>query len=183
MSMRRVEHAAEPKPSTSCRFASVQGNFDVAPIWHVLRKDGLKARAVRWLDEVSELMHDDIIDGARRLFGQFEIEHDVAGARAACPPFAFHGADADAGGADAESLLPLRDERVEVALKFATAKPFEVPLDFGGVVRVTGGDDEARLWARVGAFCNFRSRPAGSGLHLEQVIDAEELMLLPCGIV
>ena len=107
----------------------------------MLREDGLKARAVRRLDQVGELVQHHVFDGARRLRGEAAVEHDVARARAACPPFAFHGADSDAGGADAEPLLPFRDERVEAALEFAALEAFEVPLDFRGIARVAGVND------------------------------------------
>ena len=95
------------------------------------------------------------------------------------PPLAFHGADADAGGADAEPLLPLRDERVEAALEFAALEAFEVPLDFGGIVRVAGVDDEAG-WRFVGrGFDGGSSDPAGGGPHLQHVHCTKESVLLP----
>ena len=116
---------------------------------------------MRRLDQVGELVQHQVFDGARRLRGEAAVENDVARARAACPPLAFHGTDADAGGADAEPLLPLRDERVEAALEFAALEAFEVPLDFGGIVRVAGVNDEAG-WRLVGrGFDGGRLRPAG----------------------
>ena len=164
--------AASPR-----RHPAVEGGFDGVPIRHVLREDGLKARAVRRLDQVGELVQHQVFDGARRLFGQFEVEDDVARARAACPPLAFHGADADAGGADAEPLLPLRDEHVEAALEFAALEAFEVPLDFGGIVRVAGVDEEARL--RAGAVGLRPGAPTCRWPHLQPMVHPEEPVLLP----
>ena len=69
----------------------------------------------------------------------------------ACPPLAFHGADTDASGADAEPLLPLRDKRVKAALEFAALKAFEVTLDFGGIAGVAGVDEEEG-WRFSGGF-------------------------------
>ena len=123
-------------------------------------------------------MQHHIFDGARRLRGEAAVEHNVARARAACPPFAFHGADADAGGADAEPLLPLRDERVEAALEFAALEAFEVPLDFGGIVGVAGVDYEAG-WRFEARGFDGGSDPASGGPHLQHVHRTEEQVLLP----
>ena len=98
------------------RHPSVEGGFDLAPIGHVLGEDGLKSRAVRRFEEVSELVQDQIFNGTWRLLGEFEVENDVAGARAACPPLAFHGADANFGRLNAEALLPLRHQHVQALL-------------------------------------------------------------------
>ena len=160
------------------RHPAVEGGFDGAPIRHLLREDGLKARAVRRFDQVGELVQHHVFDGARRFRGEAAVKNDVARARAACPPLAFHGTDADASGADAEPLLPLRDERVEAALEFAALEAFEVPLDFGGIVRVAGVDDEAR-WRFVGrGFDGGGTEPAGGGPHLQHVHRPEEPVLL-----
>ena len=164
------------------RHPAVEGGFDGAPIRHVLREDGLKAWAVRRLDQVGELVQHHVFDGARRFRGEAAVKNDVARARAACPPLAFHGADADAGGADAEPLLPLRDERVEAALEFAALEAFEVPLDFGGIVWVAGLDDEA-WWRFGGAPDSLGSDPAGSGPHLEHVHRTEEPVRLSCHVL
>ena len=137
------------------------------PIRHVLGEDGLKARAVRRLDQVGELVQHHVFDGARRFRGEAAVKNDVARSRAACPPFAFHGADADAGGADAEPLLPLRDKRVKAALEFAALEAFEVPLDFGGIVGVAGVDDEAGLSFVGAGLGGFGSGPAGGGFDDE----------------
>ena len=159
------------------RHPAVEGGFDGAPIRHVFREDGLKARAVRRLDQVSELVQYQVFDGARRFRGEAAVKHDVARARAACPPLAFHGADADAGGADAEPLFPLRDECVKAALEFAALEAFEVPLDFGGIVRVAGVDDQAG-W-RSGGFDDLGSDPAGGAPHFQHMRRTEEPVLLP----
>ena len=82
-------------------------------------EDGLKARAVRRFEEVSQFVEHYVIDSGRRLFGQFEVEDDVAALRTACPPLAFHSADADGLGRDAESGTPRRHELVEARLQFA----------------------------------------------------------------
>ncbi len=85
----------------------------------MLGEDGLKACVVGCLDQVSEFVQHQIFDGAWRVLDELEVEHDVAGARAACPPLAFHGADADGLGRDAESGTPRRHELVEARLQFA----------------------------------------------------------------
>ena len=86
----------------------------------MLGEDGLKACVVGCLDQVSEFVQHQIFDGAWRVLDELEVEHDVAGARAACPPLALHGADADRlVVCDAEALLPLRHELVEARLQFA----------------------------------------------------------------
>ena len=64
-------------------------------------------------------MQYQIFDGAWRVLGELEVEHDVARARAACPPLAFHGADANLGGFHAEALFPFRHQRIEARLQFA----------------------------------------------------------------
>ena len=109
----------------------------------MLRKDGLEAVVVRCLDQVSELVQDQIFDGAWRMLGEFEVENDVSGARAACPPLALHGADANFGGLNAEALFPFWHEHVQALLQFAAVRPIDVALDFCGVARIAGVDDEA----------------------------------------
>jgi hypothetical protein len=89
------------------RYAAVEGGFDGAPIRHVLGEDGLKSRAVRRFEEVGQFVEHYVIDGGRRLFGQFEVEDDIAALRSARPPLAFHGADADGWGRDAEPGTPI----------------------------------------------------------------------------
>ena len=85
----------------------------------MLGEDGLEACVVGCLDQVSEFVQYQIFDGAWRVLDELEVEHDVAGARAACPPLAFHSADADGLGRDAESGTPRRHELVEARLQFA----------------------------------------------------------------
>ena len=172
-----VARAAAGSPPR--RHPAVEGGFDGAPIRHVLREDGLKTRAVRRLDQVGELVQHQVFDGVRRFRGEAAVKNDVARARAACPPLAFHGTDADAGGADAEPLLPFRDERVEAALELAAFEAFEVPLDFGSIVWVAGVDDEAgrRLVGR--GFDGGGSDPASGGPHFQHVYRTEEPVLLP----
>ena len=127
------------------RQAAVERGFDIAPIGHVLGEDGLKARSVRRFEEVSELVQDHIFDGTWRLLGEFEVEHDVAGARAACPPLAFHGANANFGGLNAEALLPLRHQHVQALLQFSAVRPVDVALDFRCIARVAGVHHDARF--------------------------------------
>ena len=74
-------------------------------------------------------MEHYVIDGSRRLFGQFEVEDDVAALRAARPPLASHGADADGWGRNAEPGTPCRYEFVEARLQFAAVQPIQVALE------------------------------------------------------
>jgi len=155
------------------RDAAVEGGFDGAPIRQVLGEDGLESRAVRRFEEVGQFMEHHVIDGGRRLFGQFEVEDDVAALRSARPPLAFHGADADGWGRDAEPGTPRRHELVEARVQFAAVQPIEVALDFGGVPWVAGVDEEAPLnGLRAGPLACRRP-------HLQPLADPEEPMLLP----
>ena len=88
--------------------AAVERRLDFSPIRQVLREDGLEAGVVGRLDQMSELVEHNVLDGAWRVLGELEVEHDVARARATCPPLALHGADANFGGFHAKALLPLR---------------------------------------------------------------------------
>ena len=128
------------------RHPTVEPSFDFAPIRHVLGEDGLKACVVGRLDQVSEFVQHQIFDGAWRVLDELEVEHDVAGARAACPPLAFHGADANLGGFHAEALLPLRHQRVEARLQFPAVRPVDVALDFCGVARIARVHHDARFF-------------------------------------
>ena len=130
------------------RKAAIQRGFDIAPIGHVLGEDGLKACVVRRLDQVSEFVQHQIFDGAWRVLDELEVEHDVAGARAACPPLAFHGADANLGGFHAEALLPLRHQHVQALLQFPAVRPVDVALDFRGIAGIAGVHHEARFLGR-----------------------------------
>ena len=121
----------------------VERGLHLSPIRHVLREDGLEASVVGCLDEVSELVQDQIFDGAWCVLGEFEIENDVSGARAACPPLALHGADANFGGLNAEALFPFWHEHVQALLQFAAVRPIDVALDFRCISGGAGVDDEA----------------------------------------
>ena len=124
---------------------TVEGGFDISPIRHVLGEDGLKACVVGCLDQVSEFVQHQIFDGAWRVLDELEVEHDVAGARAACPPLAFHGADANFGGLNAEALLPLRHQHVQALLQFSAVRPVDVALDFRCIAGVAGVHHDARF--------------------------------------
>ena len=91
-------------------------------------------------------MQHQIFDGAWRVLDELEVEHDVAGARAACPPLAFHSADANLGGFHAEALLPFWHEHVQALLQFPAVRPVDVALDFCGVARIACVNNEARFF-------------------------------------
>ena len=60
------------------------------PFWHKLIHQGYETGVMSWLQQVYHLMHNDVLQALRWLFGQIGIEPDALGTWTAATPLSLH---------------------------------------------------------------------------------------------
>jgi hypothetical protein len=77
-------------PHFGCQWQLVELGARLAPSWVVLGHQGKKSLAVRGLDHVDHLMHDDVFQQVLRLLHELGVKSDIGRLVVAAAPFCLH---------------------------------------------------------------------------------------------